>query len=250
MITAIIQARMGSTRLPGKTMKIIDGKNPLLFFVIDQLKHCRFLDEIIVATTDLAEDDIIEKYVSDLKLNCFRGNAKDVLDRYYQCAKKFACEDIVRITADCPLIDPLIVDQVIQEYKSGHYDYTTNTLIRTFPYGTDVEVFSFDILKIAWMKAKSPSEREHVTPYIRNNKKLFRVRNITYKNNISDLRWTVDRIEDFNLVKTIISEINKSPILIEDILNFHSKNPKVFDLDKNHQPNKDYLLPLKKDEKI
>ena len=144
MIGCIIQARTGSTRLPKKVMQKIDNDSTVIHYVINQIKSSKRIEKIIVATTNLDEDDIICKYVDLQKIEFFRGSSEDVLDRYYQCARKFSIDIIVRITADNPLIDPNIIDSVIKQYKNTKCDYATNTLPRTFPYGTEVEVFSFN----------------------------------------------------------------------------------------------------------
>ena len=138
----IIQARTGSSRLPGKVMMKIKDDNPMLYYVIQQTKQSKLIDSLIVATTQLEEDDIIFDYVNSLGVKCFRGSSNDVLDRFYQCTKKFSFSTITRITADCPLIDPKIIDTVILAFNSDTFDYVTNTQPRTFPYGTEVEVYS------------------------------------------------------------------------------------------------------------
>ena len=184
MIGCIIQARMGSSRLPGKVLMKSGNGMPLLYHVINQLRYCSKVKNLVIATTTNQEDDSIEKFANDNSVNIFRGKEKDVLDRYFQCAKKYSFSTIVRITSDCPLIDPQIVDKVIERFFSGNYDYATNTLIRTFPIGTDVEVFSFSVLETAWKNAQLPSEREHVTPYIYNHPEIF---NIFIKNTRSKL---------------------------------------------------------------
>ena len=132
---------MGSTRLPGKVMKIIDGKIPSISHTINQLKSCKSLDKIIVATTNLPDDDEIVNHLKNLEVDVFRGSSDDVLDRYFQCAKHYELSSIVRITADCPLIDPDIVDRGIEIFKSENYDYVTNTFPRTFPDGNETEIF-------------------------------------------------------------------------------------------------------------
>ncbi|RZD48881.1 MAG: acylneuraminate cytidylyltransferase, partial [Thaumarchaeota archaeon] len=166
MIGCIIQARMGSTRLPGKVVKKIDGEKTVLDYVINQLKASKKIDTIIVATTNLQEDDIIFNYLKFQQIECYRGSSEDVLDRYYQCAKKFGIDHILRITADNPLIDPKFIDIIIEKYKNEKCDFMTNAIHRTFPYGTEVEVFSFESLEKSWKMAKKPSEREHVTPFM------------------------------------------------------------------------------------
>ena len=158
---------MGSKRLPGKVMMDLDGKNCLLDYVLNQLSYSKLIDKIIVATTKLQEDDIIVNHVQKRNLEVFCGSSNDLLDRYYQCAQKNNLEHIVRITSDNPLIDPKIVDMVIEKYMNTEYDYVTNALIRTYPYGTETEVFSMIALEKAWKKAVLPSEREHVTPYMK-----------------------------------------------------------------------------------
>jgi spore coat polysaccharide biosynthesis protein SpsF len=239
---------MGSTRLPGKVMMKIDEKNPLLYYVLDQLTYCTNLTKFVIATTVKKEDDEIVNFAQEHHISYFRGNSEDVLDRYYQCSKKFLFSTIVRITADNPLIDPQIVDQVIEKFKVGKYDYVTNCLVRTFPYGTEVEIFSFDALELAWKNAKKPSEREHVTPYFFNNKEKFRIFNVTNLENLSHLRWTVDQKEDLDLVRIITSKIKKRPILIKDIIELLSKESNLININKKLIPNEGYLKSLEKED--
>ena len=228
MIGCIVQARMGSSRLPGKTLLKIDDKNTVLEFGINQLTSSSLLDKIIVATTNLKSDDVIENFVKNMNVDVFRGKSNDVLDRYFQCAKHFSIDTIVRITGDNPLVDPTIIDNLIQKFTLNSYDYLSNAHVRTFPYGTEVEIFSFESLEQAWKNAILPSEREHVTPYFYNNSNLFNIHNEKQSNDISNLRWTVDREDDLFLVKSIVSKIIKRPILLDDILNLFSKEPKLF----------------------
>lgn len=243
---AIVQVRMSSSRLPGKVMMKIDSKHPVLYYVITQLQFCNNLDEIVVATSTREEDDIIVDYVNNLGISCFRGSLKDVLDRYYQCAKEFSVKDIVRITSDCPLIDPTIVDKVIEKFKSNSYDVVTNSgpIPRTFPQGTDVEVFSFQALEKAWKNAKKPSEREHVTAYFYSNESDFKIGYFDRSENIAHLRWCVDRMPDLELVRKIVSKIKKKPILMTHILNLFSKEPYLQDINKNHIVNEGGLMSL------
>ena len=247
MIGCIIQARMGSTRLPGKVIQKIDGEKTVLDYVINQLKASKKIDTIIVATTNLQEDDIIFNHLKFQQIECYRGSSEDVLDRYYQCAKKFDIDDIIRITADNPLIDPNIIDIIIDKYKNGKCDFMTNTIHRTFPYGTEVEIFSFKNLEKSWEMAKKPSEREHVTPFICDPKNGFKLINIKLKENYSHIRYTVDKIEDLLLVKKIIKNIVERPILMKNIINLYKKNPKLFEVNK-HIQHDGHLSALKKDE--
>jgi len=249
MIGCIIQARMGSSRLPGKALMKSDSGKPLLYYVINQLRYCSKVKNLVIATTTNQEDDEIEKFADNNSVNVFRGSEKDVLDRYFQCAKKYSFSTIVRITSDCPLIDPQIVDKVIERFFSGNYDYATNTLIRTFPIGTDVEVFSFSVLETAWKNAQLPSEREHVTPYLR-NKGNFKTINVENDTNISNLRLTVDRIEDFELIKEILNNISTNPIHLEDILELFSRKPELIEINKYINHNEGFNRSLKEDQEF
>jgi spore coat polysaccharide biosynthesis protein SpsF (cytidylyltransferase family) len=246
MIGCIIQARTGSTRLPGKIMQKIDSVDVVLNYVINQVKFSKKIEKIIVATTDLTEDNKICENLSLQKIEFFRGSSEDVLDRYYQCAKKFSIDNIVRITSDNPLIDPNIIDLVINEYKNNKCDYASNTLHRTFPYGTEVEVFSFKSLEKAWKNAKKPSEREHVTPFIYNPENEFILINTKHQEDLSYLRYTIDKIEDLKLVREIIKNISTRPIVIQDIIKLYKQKPEIFEINKNVKHD-GYELSLKKD---
>ena len=150
MIGCIIQARMNSTRLPGKVLMNIDEKFPALFYTVEQLKNSKLLEKIVIATSSNQEDNDIEKFCRKYNIKCFRGSLENVLDRYYQCAKEFGITTIVRIPADKPLIDPEIVDKVIQKFKENSFDCVTNFQPSTIPSGTEVEIFSFSALETAW----------------------------------------------------------------------------------------------------
>ena len=249
MIGCIIQARMGSSRLPGKVLMKSGNGMPLLYHVINQLRHCSKVKNLVIATTTNQEDDEIEKFADNNSVDVFRGKEKDVLDRYFQCAKKYSFSTIVRITADCPLIDPQIVDKVIEQFFSGNYDFATNTLTRTFPIGTDVEVFSFSALKRTWESAQLPSEREHVTPYLRNERN-FKIINVQNDKNISSLRLTVDRIEDFELIKQILKNISINPIHLGDVLELFSRKPELIEINKHIDNNEGFSRSLKEDQEF
>ena len=229
MIGCIIQARTGSKRLPGKVMMSIDQNDAVLSFGIKQIKSCKKIDDLVIATTDLPEDDIIVDYMNKLNIKYFRGSSKDVLDRYYQCAKKFSFSIIVRITSDCPLVDPGIVDRVISYFlkNEAKIDYVSNIHpIMTFPDGTNVEVFSFKSLEKVWNKAEKSSEREHVTPYLYTSNE-FQLGEFENSQDLSSLRWTVDYKEDLELIRKIVRLIPNRPILMENILDLFSKYPKL-----------------------
>ena len=249
MIGCIIQARMGSSRLPGKVLMKSGNGMSLLYHVINQLRHCSKVKNLVIATTTNQEDDEIEKFANNNSVNVFRGKEKDVLDRYFQCAKKYSFSTIVRITADCPLIDPQIVDKVIEQFFSENYDFATNTLTRTFPIGTDVEVFSFSALNKAWENAQLPSEREHVTPYLRKEEN-FKIINVENDKNISNLRLTVDRIEDFELIKQILNNISINPIHLEDVLELFSRKPELIEINKHINHNEGFNKSLEEDKEF
>jgi spore coat polysaccharide biosynthesis protein SpsF (cytidylyltransferase family) len=168
----ITQARTGSTRLPDKVLMEVN-QTPLLKIHLDRLKESKNVDKIIVATTNSAKDNIIEKLALDWGYEVYRGSENDVLDRFYQAVKDINTLWVVRVTSDCPLIDPLFVDKVIEVTQSNDKDYGSNVIDETFPDGQDVEVFKFTALETAWKSAIKESEREHVTPYIRNNSRRF-----------------------------------------------------------------------------
>ena len=172
MIGCIVQARMGSSRLPGKVLKKIQNRT-ILDYVISQIKFSKKINKIVIATTTNENDKIIVDFCIEKNILYFRGNEKDVLDRYYECAKKFNFQKIVRITSDNPLIEPQIIDKCIEKYEKSNCDYLSTEHPPTFPQGYAVEIFSFEVLENAWKNARKPSEREHVTPYFYNNPNIL-----------------------------------------------------------------------------
>ncbi len=235
MITAIIQARLNSSRLNKKILLKIENKN-LLEHLFSQLSYSTHIDKKIIATTINKIDDEIENFAKLQNITFFRGNPLDVLDRYYRCAKFFNLETIVRISGDAPLIDPSIVDKTIEYYKKNNFDYVSNFFNRSYPIGTEIEIFSFKTLEKCWMNAKKSSEKEHVTPFIYNHPELFKIGHIEYKKNISHLHWTVDQIEDFKFVELIFKKIKKRPILMDDILELLENEPELLEINKNIDP--------------
>lgn len=227
-IAVISQARVGSTRLPRKIMKKILGKT-VLMHDLDRIKEMRSINKIIVATTDLEEDNIIGKTVReyDESVGIIRGSKDDVLDRYYKASKAFNADVIVRITSDCPLIDPKISDLVVKTFLKNDCDYCCNTLPRTFPHGLDTEVFSVEVLERAWKEAHTPYEREHVTPYIRENPNKFKRVNVENEMDFSYLRWTLDYPEDFEFITEIYKRLypKKRIFYMEDVLNVLNNEP-------------------------
>lgn len=207
MVLALIQARMGSTRLPGKVLADICGK-PMLWCVVERVRSARLIDSLAIATSTQAADDAIADFCTKNNMVFFRGSETDVLDRFYQAAKHFQADTIVRITADCPLIDPKTIDKVVAAFLEGGYDYVSNTIRITYPDGLDVEVFSFPALETAWKEAHLPAEREHVTPYLRTSGR-FRVQNVDNETRLPDeyLRWTVDEPADLEFVRIVYSRL-------------------------------------------
>lgn len=246
MIGCIIQARMCSSRLPGKVMMKLDEKRNVLEWVINQVKYSKKIDKIVIATTTKNDDDVIVNISKENDCDYFRGSEKDVLDRYFHCARKFNFDSIVRITSDCPLVDPQIIDNVVEKFESENYDYVTNTFPRTFPKGLDVEIFSFTILEQMWREAKLPSEREHVTQFILNHNK-FRIGNIKYDYDLSNLRLTLDQKEDFEFLSNIIKKIHNRPILINHVLKLLSDEPWLSKINSGIDPNKGIKKSKKED---
>ena len=199
MIVAIIQARIGSERLPGKVLSKI-GSKPMIRHVLDRIRLADDIDQCIVATTNSRKDNKLVEWCREQNVAVFRGSETDVLDRYYQCALASKAEMIVRITADDPFKDPKVITQAIQILRQNSIlDYCSNTLVPTYPEGLDVEVFTFSALERCYYNALLPSEREHVTPYIWKNQNLFQTANFCYKRDLSNLRLTVDEKKDLAL---------------------------------------------------
>lgn len=252
MIAAIIQARMTSTRLPGKTLKKIKGK-PMLWHLIERLKHSKLVEKIIIATTDNPKDDAIVDFARHHSIEVIRGSEDDVLDRFFRVAKKIKADAVVRVTPDCPLLDPKVVDRAITEYLKGSFDYVSNTLIYTYPDGLDVEVFSFDTLSKAHREAKSKLDKEHVTSYIRNSG-LFRLKNIMNKNHVlpHQYRWCVDESRDLEFIKTVYEHLytDGKIFYMEDVMNLLKKYPQIQRINSGIITNEGYYKSLLKESPI
>ena len=238
---------MGSTRLPGKVLKEVMGR-PLLSYQIERLKRVNKIEKIIIATTVNKEDDPIVQLCTKESIPCFRGSEEDVLDRYYQTADKFGVKHIVRITSDCPLIDPRLCDHVVEVYLESNVDFVHTGL--TFAEGLDCEILSFSALERAWREASLKSEREHVTLYLHNHPELFKKITLTNKTDDSIYRVTIDEEEDFFVVKAIIEALyGKAPGLfaINEIKNFLDTHPEIFKLNANVTRNEGLLKSLRQD---
>lgn len=229
-IIAIIQARMGSTRLPGKVLKKILGK-PMLQLELERISRAKTLNQIVVATSRQPIDAQIARLASKLGFLVYRGSETDVLSRYYRAAKKFSADTIVRLTGDCPLIDPIIIDQAISKFKTENCDYVANVHVRSFPRGMDIEVFSFIALQTAWQQTVTPYDREHVTPYIYAHPRLFKLKEIIAPKALyrPELRLTVDEAPDFKLVKSIYQELyaSKPHFKLQDIITCIDQHPEL-----------------------
>lgn len=247
-VVAIIQARMSSSRLPGKVMMKIAGM-PMLWHIIYRLKRADLIDDVAVATTDRETDAPVVKLVEDSGAGVYSGSEEDVLDRYYQAAKKFAADVVVRITADCPLIDPRVADRVVRRYLAGDCDYAANTIRYTYPDGLDVEVFSYAVLEIAWREARWASEREHVTPYIRKKAARFRLASVENEVDLSSLRWSVDEKEDLEFVRQVYEHLYKKGrvFYMEDVLELLGKYPDLKLINRNIVINEGYARSLNED---
>ncbi|MBU4176052.1 MAG: glycosyltransferase family protein [Actinobacteria bacterium] len=233
-VTAIIQARLGSTRLPAKIMADIRGK-PMLLWVLERVAEAKRIDNIVVATTTLDEDRAVANRAESWGFGVFRGSAEDVLSRYFGAAEQFKCCQVVRITSDCPLIDPQIADLVIGEHLDGGYDYTSNTLDRrTYPRGLDVECFTFETLRLAADSAREDYQKEHVTPYIFENPEMFSLHFVPAPANLAfpEMRICVDTIEDLEAARTIFEAFpdeDKGPDAAQ-VVRFLLEHPEVIEI--------------------
>ncbi len=228
--TAIIQARMGSTRLPGKVLMDLGGAT-VLGRVVRRLGSAKRLDQIVVATTTARPDDAIVCESARLGTSCFRGSEADVLDRYYQAARHARAGVVVRITSDCPLIEPELVDQTIQAFFEQDVHYASNVRPRSFPRGLDAEVFAMAALDRAWREAGAAYQREHVTPYFYEHPELFRLASHCGPQDYSHYRWTLDTAEDLQLIRTIYARFdNRDDFHWQDVIALMEREPELAQL--------------------
>ncbi len=248
-VIAIIQARMSSSRLPGKVLFDLEG-TPVLGHICLRLKSCKHVDKIIVATSNDSSDDNIFEWGQKNNITIFRGSLSDVLSRYYYAASENDAKVIVRVTGDCPVIDPDIVDELILQLKFNNYDYAS--LVGEFPDGLDCSVMTFKALKQAFLKAKLTSEREHVCPYIEKNPEVFKIFKYYKFHGLGHHRWTLDEEVDYELIKIIFKALyQKNQIFYHhEILKFLSKNESLFDINSHISRNEGYQKSLKNDSEI
>ncbi|HOY68763.1 MAG TPA: glycosyltransferase family protein [Candidatus Ozemobacteraceae bacterium] len=225
---AIIQARLGSTRLPGKVLLDLRGM-PILGHVVRRARAASRIGRVVVATTTDSADEAIADWCDRAQIPVFRGSPGDVLDRYARCAEVWPCRRIVRITADCPLIDPGVIDEVVALHQTGEYDYVSNLHPPTFPHGLDVEAVSAELLARVWREASLPSHREHVTLFIRENRDRFRFGNVSFGRDASRYRVTVDRPEDYAFMKAFLGLIPEGIELpsVYEVLRLLETHPEI-----------------------
>lgn len=237
MNLAILQARMSSNRLPGKVLMPIVGK-PMIQLHIERLQRASRIDKLVVATSSNGEDNAIAQLCQNLGVDCYQGDLDNVLDRFYQAACRWPAKHIIRLTADCPLASPELIDKVIEQHIKEQNDFTTNAVPHTFPDGLDVEVLAFSALKIAWQNASSVFEKEHVTPYITEHAEQFKIGHQLSRVNLKHQRWSVDYPEDFELVKFVYDNLYKhnQQFDTQAIIALLTKHPEIFALNQQYAP--------------
>ncbi len=235
-IGVILQARMTSTRLAAKVLMKICNK-PVIYHVIERLKYCKKIDDVILAIPDTSENDALAEYAMKIGCHYARGSEHDVLSRYLQAAKKFDVTDIIRVTADCPLIDPVLVDFMVEYYLTKNVDYVAIDVDKYFPRGLDAEIFSYATLQKVDKEAKQNYEREHVTPYIYGHPELFEIKFLEAEKKLTrpEIRLTVDTQEDFNLVKCIFDNLYDKDKMFyaADVIDFLDSHPELLVINKD-----------------
>jgi spore coat polysaccharide biosynthesis protein SpsF len=223
---------MGSSRLPGKVMETIQG-HPMLWHVVQRTRAAQSLDHVVIATTTEPADDAIAIFCAGHGIDYFRGSENDVLDRYYQAVLHYDAQIIVRITSDCPMIDPDIVDKTVNTFLASRPDYASNSRVRTYPRGLDTEVMTFAALQRAWNEARQPYQRAHVTPYIYENPGQFKIVSVTGDEDHSEYRWTVDTPEDLEFVRAVYSHFGDRSFLWRDALELMQHEPELLAINRS-----------------
>ena len=248
-VVAIVQARLSSQRLANKVLLPLEDKT-VLGHIVDRLLNCKFLDEIVIATSTDASDKEIVDWCKINKINFFCGSLHDVLDRYYKASRKYNAKVIVRVTGDCPVVDPEIVDEVIKGFFSGNYD--AYSLAGDFPDGLDCQVFSFSAIEKSWKEAKLPSEREHVGVFIeKTHRELFKLGELNKFTGLQNYRWTLDEPEDYEFLKKIFFKLyrGKNIFYTQDILNLIDKEPELMNINSGIVRNEGYKKSLYREKK-
>jgi spore coat polysaccharide biosynthesis protein SpsF len=231
-VVAIVQARMGSTRLPGKVLQDIEGES-MLARVVNRLRGARLIDESLVATTDQPADDAVVQECKRCSFAVFRGDENDVLDRYFRAAQFSRSDVVVRITSDCPLIDPAVIDKTVQAFLHAQPDYSSNGLVRTYPRGLDTEVMTVQALERAWRSADQAYERIHVTPYIYEHPAEFKILSVTAAEDYSHYRWTVDTPEDLEFVRAVYCRLKTAGQFgIQEVLELLRREPELQEINR------------------
>lgn len=231
-IVTIIQARMGSTRLPGKVMKELGGRT-VLARVVDRVRCASLTGEVVVATTAQSADDVIVEECRRISVEVFRGGENDVLDRYYRAGQAAGADAVVRITSDCPLIDPEITDDTVQAFLEQQPGYASNALERTYPRGLDTEIMTWHALERSWREAKVPHQRAHVTPYIYENPELFSVLAVKREIDYSHHRWTLDTEEDLAFIRAVYERMdNAGRFSWREVLALLEREPELVELNR------------------
>jgi len=245
-VLAILQARVSSSRLPGKVLRPILGR-PMLLHQLDRVRRARSLDALVVATSTDATDDAIEQLCASEGVRTFRGSLNDVLDRFYQAARPHSPRAVARLTGDCPLADPTLIDRVVDLFHSDRFDIAGAA--PTFPDGLDVEVVRFDALEVAWREATLPSDREHVTQFIHRQPERFRIGPLDSDTDLSHLRWTVDEPQDFELVSRIYEALypRNPAFTTQDVLDLLSERPDLLNLNRGIRRNEGLARSLAAD---
>ena len=237
-VVTVIQARLGSSRFPGKVMMDLVGK-PLLIRMVERVQQANESGTIVVATTLEAEDGAIEQLCKQNDIHCYRGSKDDLLDRHYQVGRLFEADAVVKIPSDCPLIDPLIIDRVIQYFLANSFDYVSNLHPATYPDGYDVEIMTMDSLETAWKQATRQLEREHTTTYIWENPTQFSIANVAWESGLDysmSHRYTIDYLEDYLFIKAVYEYLHpQNPFFsLQDILDLTEKHPEIFALNSKY----------------
>ena len=240
-ITVIIEARTNSSRLPNKVIAKIEDK-PMIFYVINRTKKIKSVEQVVLATTKEKNDQALLEIAEENGIIGFEGDTNDVLNRDYQCALKVSADPIIRITGDCPLLDPNVVENMLQFFLKNNYDYVSNRITPTYPDGLDAEIYSFETLQKTAQKAKWSSERELVTTYITKNPKNFKIFNYEQKTDLSNLRWAIDQKEDLKFVREVYSKMKpKTDFSMTEMLELISKNPYLSEINNGIMRNEGHL---------